>query len=141
MTTNEQRREALMRLANALVEDMLATPDNELVADFVEADGDPAKNAQDMRALFERSVLKTNKERLRAAQSGLEADRAAPRTAKIVNIHNARTRLRRALAACPPNVKVTLAARNESELSDADILGMLQDLEELGVVIPDQGEG
>ena len=47
----------------------------------------------------------------------------------------------RALAACPPNVRLTLAARNESELSDGDVLGMLQDLEELGLVTPDiEGE-
>ena len=36
-----------------------------------------------------------------------------------------------------PDVKVTIAARNENELSDADVLGMLQDLKELGVVEPD----
>jgi hypothetical protein len=48
-----------------------------------------------------------------------------------------RGRLRRVLASCPPDVKLTLAARNESELSDADVLGMLQDLEELGIVMSD----
>jgi hypothetical protein len=32
-------------------------------------------------------------------------------------------------------------ARNENELSDADMLGMLQDLEELGIAIPeDRGD-
>jgi hypothetical protein len=54
---------------------------------------------------------------------------------------NVRTKLRRALASCPPEVKLTLAARNESELSDADILGMLQDLEELGIVVADDEGG
>ena len=34
-------------------------------------------------------------------------------------------------------MKLTLAARNENELSDADVLGMLQDLEELGIIRPD----
>ena len=50
---------------------------------------------------------------------------------------NARERLRRVLASCPPDMKLTLAARNENELSDADVLGMLQDLEELGIIRPD----
>jgi hypothetical protein len=39
-------------------------------------------------------------------------------------------------------VKLTLAARNENELSDVDVLGMLQDLEELGIVArDDEGDG
>jgi hypothetical protein len=54
---------------------------------------------------------------------------------------NVKDRLRRALAMCPPDVKLTLAARNENELSDADVLGMLQDLEELGIVAPDDENG
>jgi hypothetical protein len=60
----------------------------------------------------------------------------APARPKIVSMANVRDRLRRALATCPPDVKLTLAARNENELSDADVLGMLQDLEELGIVAP-----
>jgi hypothetical protein len=95
-----------------------------------------------MRALFEESLLKANKDRLRAAKAGLAASRAPAAAAKVVSMANVRERLRRALASCPPDVKLTLAARNEDELSDADVLGMLQDLEELGVITPDDdGDG
>ena len=45
------------------------------------------------------------------------------------------------LASCPPHVRLTLAARNEDELSDADVLGMLLDLEELGIVAPEDSSG
>jgi len=138
---DKKGREALTYLADALVEDMLATSDQEIVAEFIETQGDPSKNAEAMRALFEKSVLKTNKNRLRAAQVGLAADQAAPVNSKIVSMANVRDRLRRALETCPPDVKLTLAARNESELSDADVLGMLQDLEELGIVEPDDEGG
>ena len=69
--TKKERRTALARLADALVEDVLATPDQELLAEFSDAHGGAAKNAEAMRALFERSVLKINKERLRAAKAGL----------------------------------------------------------------------
>jgi hypothetical protein len=134
-------REGLARLVDVLVDDLLATPDREIVAEFVEEKGDPARNADVMRVLFEKSVLKSNKDRLHAARASLEADRAAPVTAKIVSMANIRGRLRRILAACPPEVKLTLAARNENELSDADVLGMLQDLEELGIVAPDDESG
>jgi hypothetical protein len=138
---DKKRRGALIRLADALVEDMLATSDQEIVAEFIETQGEPSKNAEAMRALFEKSVLETNKNRLRAAQAGLAADRATPTSTKIVSMANVRDRLRRALATCPPDMRLTLAARNESELSDADVLGMLQDLEELGIVAPDDESG
>ena len=138
---DKEGREELARLVDVLVEDLLATSDQEIVAEFIEEKGDPAKNADIMRALFEKSVLKSNKDRLHAARAGLEADRAAPVTAKIVSMANIRGRLRRTLAACPPEVKLTLAARNENELSDTDVLGMLQDLEELGIVAPDDESG
>jgi hypothetical protein len=36
-------------------------------------------------------------------------------------------------------VKLTLA--NENELSEADLLEMLQDLEELGIITPDDESG
>lgn len=139
--TKKERRAALARLADALVEDVLAVPDQELLAEFSDAHGDAAKNAEDMRALFEKSVLKSNKDRFRAAQAGLAASRAHAGPARVVNMQNVRERLRRALASCPSDVKLTLAARNEDELSDADVLGMLQDLEELGIVAPDEDGG
>jgi hypothetical protein len=138
---DKKGREALARLADVLVDDLLAASDQEVVAEFVETLGDPAKNAEAMRMLFEKSVVKASKNRLHAAQAGLAADRAAPANPKIVSIANVRARLKRALANCPPEVQVTLAARNENELSDADVLGMLQDLEELGIVVPDDEGG
>jgi hypothetical protein len=135
--TDKKGREALGRLVDVLVEDVLAASDEEILAEFVETHGDPAKNSAEMRALFEKSVLKANKDRLHAAKAGLAASRAAPPASKIVSMENVRERLRRVLASCPPDVKLTLAARNENELSDADVLGMLQDLEELGIVTSD----
>lgn len=135
--TDKKGREALSRLVDVLVEDVLAASDEEILAEFVETYGDPAKNSAEMRALFEKSVLKANKDRLRAAKAGLAASRVAVPASKIVSMENVRERLRRALASCPPDVKLTLAARNENELSDADVLGMLQDLEELGIITSD----
>jgi hypothetical protein len=137
--TDKKARKALGGLVDVLVEDVLAASDEEILAEFAEAHGDPAKNSAEMRALFEKSVLKANKDHLRAAKAGVAASRAPAPTAKVVNLSDVRGRLRRALASCPPDVKVTVAARNESELSDADVLGMLQDLEELGIITPDDG--
>lgn len=140
--TDKKGQKALGRLADVLIEDVLAASDEEILAEFVETHGDPAKNAAEMRALFEKSALKANKSRLHAAKAGLVASRAPKPAANVVSIANVRERLRLALASCPPGIKLTLAARNENELSDADVLGMLQDLEELGVITPDdEGDG
>jgi hypothetical protein len=56
---------------------------------------------------------------------------------KTIDITEARRRLRRVLDTPANNQPVTIAARKESELSDADVLGMLDDLKELGVIAPD----
>lgn len=137
MTADRKKeRAALDRLADILVEDILRTPDVEILAEFQANYGDPAKNAEAMRALFATSVRKANKDRLRTAQAGLAASRRSAVAPAIVSMENVRERLRRVLASCPPDTKLTLAARNEDELSDADVLGMLQDLEELGIVAP-----
>jgi hypothetical protein len=133
-----KKKDALIPLIDALVEDVLAMSDQEILAEYIETGDDLAQNSETMRALFEKSIVKSNKKRLRDAQAGLATDRAAIAPTKIVNIANVRDRLRRAIAACPSDVKLTLAARNESELSDADVQGMLQDLEELGIVVPDE---
>jgi hypothetical protein len=44
-----------------------------------------------------------------------------------INIAEARQRLHRILASGTADVKLTLAARKEDELSDSDVLGMLED--------------
>ena len=134
--SDKKRRQALSRLANALVDDILAASDQEILAEFAETHGDSPKSRDATTALFEKGVLRARKARLRAAQVGVAASRTAPISLKV-----ARGRLRRLLASCPPDVKLTLAARNEHELSDADVLGMLQDFEELGIVPPDDGSG
>lgn len=138
---DKKGREALSRLVDVLVEDLLAASEEEVLAEFAETHADPAKNAAEMRALFEKSVLKANKDSLRTAKAGLAASRETPTASKIVSLETVRARLRRVLATCPSDVKLTLAARNENELSDTDVLGMLQDLEELGIITPDDESG
>jgi tetratricopeptide (TPR) repeat protein len=53
----------------------------------------------------------------------------------------ARQKLPRLIASSDAVHKLTLAARKEDELSDADVLGMLEDLKELGVIPPDDEPG
>lgn len=53
MTTHQQ---ALVRLADALVEDILRLSDEDVLAEFREDHGDPAVHAAQMRELLETCV-------------------------------------------------------------------------------------
>jgi len=141
MTQNSRAgRDALDRLAAALVQDTIEASDAEILAEFREDGGDPEHYAVSMRDLFERIVLWANKRRLDAARAEVAAGRGGRRTLMApLNIAEARLRLRAVLGVPGVAQVLTFAARKENELSDADVLGMLEDLRELGV-LPDDAE-
>jgi len=135
-------RDGLDRLVDALVEDILSTPDKDILAELKECGGDPARNAAEMRAFFERSIVAANKHRLAQARAGAARNRKR-RVGGPVDIAQARQRLRAILDSAGGPQGLTLAARKESELSDSDIVSMLDDLYELGAFPPkdDEEEG
>ena len=63
----------------------------------------------------------------------------AARSSTPIDMTKARERLHGVLTTLPEAQRLTLAARKESELSDADVVGLLEDLRELGVAFPDDG--
>lgn len=139
MTGKSKRERELDLLDDAIVEDILNASDEEILLEFGETVGDVQQNATQILALFEKSVLASNKSRLTAAKAGVAASRQSqPAVSKsgIVDIQAARARLREFASMKEMPSKVTLAARKESELSDADILSIILDLEELGVWSP-----
>ena len=143
MTGNHRKeRASLNRLAEAFVDDILNTSDEDILAEFQETHGDPDRNAAELRELFEQSVLLGNKRRLTAARAGAAAARRASSVAASlpVDIAVARARLRALIDAPGMPQQVTLAARKESELSDADILGVYEDLLDLGIVSLDNDQ-
>lgn len=123
------------RLADAFAEDIFNVPDEQILAEFREDGREPDQNAVEMRALFEKSLLTMNKARMASAKAGAAASRHVPmvQTASVVDIADARARLRAVLARADAIPGLTLAARKENELSDADVLGMLEELAELGL--------
>jgi hypothetical protein len=139
MTENKNPdREALDRLSDALVDDILDTSGEDILAEFREDHGDPGHYADRMRALFEQAILTANKQHLAAARAGVAASRAeGSGAAAPSNSTEARRQLR--AIRDDPNARqdLTLAARKESELSDNDVLGVLEDLRELGALPPD----
>ncbi len=94
-----------------------------------------------MRAHFERSIIIANKGKLKAAKAGVAQSVALViGPAPPIDIHKARAILRRLMAQPDATAHLTMAARKESELSDADVVGLLADLRALGVAIPDDKE-
>lgn len=138
---NEKERDALLRLADLLAEDVLNTPDDEILDEF-RTDGDPDQNAAAMRALFEKTVIAMNKQRLAAARAGVANRRRAggQSSPASVDIAEARRLLHRVQASSADR-PLTLAARKETELSDADVLSIVANLKELGVIPPDDSDG
>jgi len=133
-------RDALDRLAAALVQDTIEASDADILAEFREATGDPEQFAATMRDLFEKAALRANKRRLETARAKVAAEHGGRRALTAPpDIAEARRRLRALLDVPGVAQALTLAARKENELSDADVLGMLEDLRELGV-LPDDAE-
>lgn len=141
MTENKKSaREALDRLADAFVEDLLRMSDEEILAEFREDHGDPDQHEKELRDLFEESVMIANKQRLAEAKAGVAASHRIRRTPSTPDdITEVRKRLRLIVAAPNEAQQLTLAARNqkESDMSDGDARTLLEDLEELDETTPD----
>ena len=140
MTASDDR-DALQRLDEALIEDILGASDEALLVEVRQDGQDPERIAAAARALFEKAVLRTSRLRLVSAQAAVAADRQARSHAAIpADPAAARHRLERLLARHPDAArKLTLAARKDQsgELSDDEVRGWLEDFEELGITDAD----
>ena len=134
MTGDQKKeRDALNRLADALVEDILNASDEEVLAEAEEDGIDPGRLAGHLRDVFERAVADAGKQKLAAARQG--AGNARRLRARVVRIDHADARRRfEAMIAEDPKLteKLTLAARKGEGQSDRDIDSAVEDLTELG---------
>jgi hypothetical protein len=133
MTERKEAQEAIRALRQVIADDIIAASDEEILTQFAEDVGSPDENAARMRALLERAVLLANKARLQAARAGAVASKASSPNSPTP-IFDARARLRQVLDAHAHDKSFTLAARKESELSDSDVLDMLEVMRELGLL-------
>lgn len=133
--SDERRRLAL--LADALLDDLFATSDEDILKEVTDAGGDPSVISDQMRARFEDTLLQARKERMKAARAGRKAAQGGAETTNVVDIGFARQALRRALQ----KDGLSMAARNEteSELTDEVALRKYYDLVRLGVIDPENG--
>jgi hypothetical protein len=141
--TDDKDRAALERLKRALVEDILAAPDPEILAEVQEDGSEPEAVAAAVRALFEKTVAAGKKARLAAAQAAVAADRRRHLAAVPSDPAEARRRLTLLLARHPETAgKLTLAARKgqSGDLSDDEVRGLLEDLQDLGLSAGEEPE-
>ena len=136
--SNKQCQDGLDLLTDALVEDLLNTTDEDLLAEVSDDGDDPEKIAEHLLALYDRTYSSDAKQKLIAAQKAVREEGQRHVARSSVSTLDARRQLKAAIEQ-NPNLEenLTLAARNGDELSDRDIEGILEDLRDLGVLDDD----
>ena len=136
--TKIKNRSDLDRLATSLVDEILNMSDEELLTEAKEDGEDPKIIAQAARNILEQASMTNNKNKLAEAKKAVQASRMRAPSVSHLEPGKARQKLETILAQHPETrSKLTLAARKGEGLSDEDIWGMLEDLEELGLTSPD----
>lgn len=132
-----EERKTLVNLADALFDDLFETSDEDILREVADTGGNSQEVANRVRAQFEEALVKSRKERLKAARAARKAAQAGKAQGKIVDISTARKVLRGAFE----KDGLSMAARNEteSELTDEEVLRKYQDLVRLGVIVPEDG--
>lgn len=129
------------RLTEALVKDVLESSDGEILEDANEDFGDASKLANEMRELIDRAISEEGKKRLQAAKQRVaERKGHAGSSTKILHLPLDEKRSKfRDLANNDRNLLdgMTLAARNEDELTEQDLDAVFEALLRLGAIDED----
>lgn len=130
---NKRRNKLPITVADLLVEDIFELSDEELIKEAQEEYDDIASEISKTRNVINSAVMKSRKSRLTTAKEQLERKRNATNQSNILtlNINDKRALINQAKESVE---SLTLAARNEEEMSESDINGVLQDLIDLGVI-------
>lgn len=132
---SRKEQEALFRLADILVADVLEMSDEEIVAEAKEDGADAAQEARATQALFERTVAAQGKATLAAAKAAARSASRSEATVADIDREKARRKYDAILAGDRSLAeKMTLAARKGEGTSERDIESALEDLIELGAL-------
>lgn len=128
----------LISLSDALVDRILELSDHEILAEAKEDGEDARLIAESVRALFEKAVAANAKSRLSEAKAAVQMDRRRNQSTSTMSVAEARERLQHLIANNPK--ALSMAARKaEGELSESEIIGLIEDLEDLGGAPPQSG--
>jgi hypothetical protein len=127
----KDHREELDRLASAMVDDLLATPDEQLLAELGEADVEAILAAG--RDILARARRKAGKASLAQARKhiALEATKPSGNRRRLAP-DVARRRLSGIVANASADSRITLAARTGKGVPDEDLDGLVEDADDLG---------
>ena len=134
-------RYQLRKLSDLFINDLIATPDADILA---EATQDVSlKNAGERaKATYQRALLMTGQNKLKEARHAIDLARDNAKAGLDMNdmdIRRARKILEKLAANDPTfDIKVTLAARNLREITDAEVLSIIMDLKRLGALPADE---
>ncbi len=129
---SSNRRE-IDRLTNELLEDLLITTDEEVIAEATEDGIDVDRAVSKVRSLIE-------KNRFKIAQKDIKSKKAPgsglySRKRGAIDINEARKRIINALNENPSYAdNYTMAARSGENLPDEDVMGWYEDMIELGLI-------
>jgi choline dehydrogenase-like flavoprotein len=130
----------LEHLTDALVEDILKATDEEILSETEEDAGSAVAEASRVREIMKTAQNLAAKNRLTAARAAVDRQKKDPSLRKVISLNPSQAR--RALASVlqkhPESTQeFTLAARKGKDLSDSDVLSMLEDLQDLGLYDPE----
>ena len=131
---NENRKNKLpISVADILVDDILESSDEDILNEARKLYGDVDSEIKKTRTIINAAVMKSRKSRLSLAKKQLEENKTIRNDANILSLSISEKR--RLINQAKESVKnLTLAARNEEEMSESDINGILQDLIDLEVI-------
>jgi hypothetical protein len=130
--SGDKKREVLGRLSKLMIEDILAASDERILAETREDGQDPAAIAARTRALFEKTMAASGKALMAAVKAEVIADRQ--RAASVVSLDAAAARERLArLLAQEPNFTMAARKATSGKLTDDEVFGLLEDLDDLGI--------
>lgn len=131
----------LDRLTDALVEDILALSDEEILAEAQEDGIDVSQYAADMRSVFSRIDFEQGKTKLAIAREEMEAARASATNVVRLDHEQLRARYKQVLDGKPALAQeLTMAARKGDGQSEKDHDQMIEDLLELGALDSQEDE-
>ncbi len=124
-------REQLNRLSDEMIDDIINTPDAEILREVKEEYGDPSFLANRAREILKKSQIKAGKYRLQSAREELKKTENKVQK-DVENISNFKEALSRFIKDNPEfEDELTLAARNGKEITEEDAKSILEDLVEL----------
>jgi len=134
---NDNRKTKLpISVADAFAEDILDLSDDEVMREAQEKYRDVELEISNTRNVINSAVMKSRKSKLAAAREHLDSNRNQNHPTNILSLSIGDKR--KLITQAKQSVdSLTLAARNEEEMTESDADGLLQDLIDLGVIDED----